>query len=224
MEDLYEVRCLLELQAVKTSIYRISYEEIDALERQFQEALASCERGENATAGEFSELDWELHTLLVERCTNNYIKSIIASNDSNLRRYQALSIEALNDVQESVEDRGFTYTPIPFRISTKPSLAKKRSASRTGVRLISSHSASCPSLKILPGTSSPLHMASLILLYARLERLILLGNCKSFPQRLQPTPVSGAVHRGAERCSGERTPAFRHSKTPAGAESPRTAT
>ena len=101
MEDLYEVRCLLELQAVKTSIYRISYEEIDALERQFQEALASCERGENATAGEFSELDWELHTLLVERCTNNYIKSIIASNDSNLRRYQALSIEALNDVQES---------------------------------------------------------------------------------------------------------------------------
>ena len=39
-----------------------------------------------------SELDWELHTLLVERCTNNYIKSIIASNDSNLRRYQALSI------------------------------------------------------------------------------------------------------------------------------------
>lgn len=115
MEDLYEVRCLLELQAVKSSIYRISYEEIDDLEYQLQEVLASCERGETSTAGEFSELDWKFHTLLVERCTNNYIKSIIASNDSNLRRYQALSIEALNDVQESARQHLDILKPLRAR-------------------------------------------------------------------------------------------------------------
>ena len=101
MEDLYEVRCLLELQAVRTSIYRITDEEIDALEARFQALYDACERGEHPGQGEFSELDWALHSLLVERCTNNYIKEIIAGNNSNLRRYQALSVDALGDVRES---------------------------------------------------------------------------------------------------------------------------
>lgn len=101
MEDLYEVRCLLELQAVRTSIYRITDEEIDALEARFQALYDACERGEHPGQGEFSGLDWALHSLLVERCTNNYIKEIIAGNNSNLRRYQALSVDALGDVHES---------------------------------------------------------------------------------------------------------------------------
>lgn len=101
MEDLYEVRCLLEMQAIKTSIYRITNEEIDEFERRFQALFEACERGEHPGQGEFSELDWELHVLFVERCTNKYIKNIVASYDSNLRRYQSLSVDALNDVKES---------------------------------------------------------------------------------------------------------------------------
>lgn len=101
MEDLYEVRCLLEMQAIKTSIYRITNEEIDEFERRFQALFEACERGEHPGQGEFSELDWKLHVLFVERCTNKYIKNIVASYDSNLRRYQSLSVDALNDVKES---------------------------------------------------------------------------------------------------------------------------
>lgn len=101
MEDLYEVRCLLEMQAIKTSIYRITNEEIDELEKGFQEIYEACEHGEHPGQGEFSELDWKLHSLLVERCTNKYIKTIVAGNDTNLRRYQSLSAQALNDVKES---------------------------------------------------------------------------------------------------------------------------
>lgn len=103
MQDLYEVRCLLELQAVKTSIYRITNEEIESFERRFQAELDACDRGENPAQGEFSSLDWDFHLLLVDRCTNNYIKEIVADNDSNLRRYQSLSIAALNDVRESTQ-------------------------------------------------------------------------------------------------------------------------
>ena len=51
---------------------------------------------------EFSQLDWELHELIVERCRNNYLKTIMRSNISNMKRYQYLSIEALNNIQESV--------------------------------------------------------------------------------------------------------------------------
>ena len=101
MQDLYEVRCLLELQAVKTSIYRIPSEEIADYERKFKKELDACDRGEHPGQGEFSNLDWDFHLLLVDRCTNNYIKKIVADNDSNLRRYQSLSIAALNDVRES---------------------------------------------------------------------------------------------------------------------------
>lgn len=103
IEDLYEVRCLLEMQAIKTSIYRITDEEIDYFERRFSEQLAACERGEYIGSGEFSDLDWELHILFVERCTNKYIKSIVAAYDSNLRRYQTMSVDALNDVRASVK-------------------------------------------------------------------------------------------------------------------------
>ena len=101
MEDLYEVRCLLEMQAIKTSIYRISNDEIDDLTRRFQAIYDACEQGDSPAQGEFSELDWELHSLLVDRCTNNYIKEIVAGNNSNLRRYQSLSDNVLGDVHES---------------------------------------------------------------------------------------------------------------------------
>ena len=53
MEDLYEVRCLLEVQAIKTSIYRITNDEIDAFERHFQALLDACERGEPQGRGNF---------------------------------------------------------------------------------------------------------------------------------------------------------------------------
>ena len=101
MEDLYEVRCLLEMQAIKTSIYRISNDEIDDLTRRFQAIYDACEQGDSPAQGEFSELDWELHSLLVDRCTNNYIKEIVAGNNSNLRRYQSLSVNVRGDVHES---------------------------------------------------------------------------------------------------------------------------
>ena len=101
MEDLYEVRCLLEMQAINTAIYRISNDEIDDLTRRFQAIYDACEQGDSPAQGEFSELDWELHSLLVDRCTNNYIKEIVAGNNSNLRRYQSLSVNVLGDVHES---------------------------------------------------------------------------------------------------------------------------
>ncbi len=101
MEDLYEVRCLLEMQAIKTSIYRIPDAEINALEQRFQAICDACERGEHPGQGEVTKLDWELHSLLVKHCTNKYIKEIIASNNSNLRRYQSLSVDALGDMHES---------------------------------------------------------------------------------------------------------------------------
>ena len=103
MDDLYEVRRALEMQAIKTSIYLITPDEIDYFERCFQAQIDACDRGDHPGHGEFSALDWQLHILFVERCTNRYIKSVVSAYDSNLRRYQSMSIDALNDVRVSAQ-------------------------------------------------------------------------------------------------------------------------
>lgn len=101
MEDLYEIRALLEVQAAKTSIYHITNAEIDELESRFQDILQQYRQGVAPDIDQFSEADWALHDLIVERCENHYIKTIMHNNISNRRRYQRLSIDALNDVEVS---------------------------------------------------------------------------------------------------------------------------
>ena len=97
MEDLYEVRCLLETLAIKTSVFNISNQEIDSLESRFRASLDSPPPDPR----QFSDLDWELHELIVERCQNNYLKTILRNNYSSMKQYQLLSFEALNDIKES---------------------------------------------------------------------------------------------------------------------------
>lgn len=102
IQDLYEVRRLLEVQAAKTSVYRITDGEIDGLEARFRQLLEQTgSGGAGADPKAFSQLDWELHELIVERCQNNYIKSIMRNNTANMKCYQALSFEALHDLRES---------------------------------------------------------------------------------------------------------------------------
>ena len=101
IEDLYEIRCLLEVQAAKTAVYHISNREIDDLEQRFKALLDDYEHGKYPDPGYFSQLDWTLHELIVERCTNNYLKIIMRNNNSNIKRYQLLSFEARNDIKDS---------------------------------------------------------------------------------------------------------------------------
>ena len=101
IEDLYEIRCLLEIQAVKTAVYHISEDEIDALEHRFQAFLHDSNEGKSPNPQEFSQLDWDLHELIVERCTNNYLKGIMRNNNSSIKRYQLLSFEARNNIRDS---------------------------------------------------------------------------------------------------------------------------
>ena len=102
IEDLYEIRCLLEVQAAKTAVYHITDAEIDSLEHRFQALLDDYTSGKLPSPTAFSLLDWELHELIVERCTNNYLKNIMRNNNSNIKRYQLLSFEARNDIKNSM--------------------------------------------------------------------------------------------------------------------------
>lgn len=101
MEDLFEVRCLLEVRAAKTAFWEITKEEINDFEQRFRKVLKDYEEGSTWNLIDFSNLDWEFHALLVERCQNPYIKSIMKSINANIKRYQRLSFESLNNLKES---------------------------------------------------------------------------------------------------------------------------
>lgn len=100
-KDLYEVRCLLETFAIRTSVFNITEEEIDSLERCFRACLNDCKAGTPPDFKRSSTLDWKLHELIVNRCQNDYLKTILRNNYSSMKQYLLLSCEALNDIEES---------------------------------------------------------------------------------------------------------------------------
>ena len=99
--DLFEVRQLLESQAARTAVFEITDEEIDDFERRFK---ALCENMLDGESDEqrFFDLDWAFHSLIISRCHNRYIRSIMETNNQNLRTYQRLSVDTLNDIRESI--------------------------------------------------------------------------------------------------------------------------
>ena len=102
IDDLYEVRLLLESQAAKTAVYEITDAEIDAFEQRFQELCEHMLAGKTDDQT-FFDLDWEFHSLIISRCRNTYIRSIMENNNRNLRRYQRLSADTLGDIRESTD-------------------------------------------------------------------------------------------------------------------------
>lgn len=101
IEDIFEVRIALETIAAKTAVYEISEVEIDELERNFLTFLENSKNGIIIDRKEFINNDWKLHELLVERSRNLYVKNIIKSIHFSIKRFQFISFEMLNDVEES---------------------------------------------------------------------------------------------------------------------------
>ncbi|MEL7648693.1 MAG: GntR family transcriptional regulator [Sedimentibacter sp.] len=101
IKDIFEVRKALETLAIKTSINRITDLDVELLEKKFINLLKDHEQGVNISLEAFADVDWELDELIVNKCNNDYVISIIKEINATIRRYQYLSHEAFNDVQES---------------------------------------------------------------------------------------------------------------------------
>ncbi|MGD9567594.1 MAG: GntR family transcriptional regulator [Sedimentibacter sp.] len=101
IEDIFEVRKVLEALAFKTSMNRITDEEITNLEEKFKKLMLDFNNGIDVPMDSFVSVDWELDELIVNKCKNNYIISIMNDIKAKIIRYQYMSYEALNDVVES---------------------------------------------------------------------------------------------------------------------------
>lgn len=101
IKDIFEVRRALETLALKTSINKITDDEIKSMEKKFSYLFNQYKSGINVVMDKFVSVDWELDELIVKRSNNNYIISIMGDIKAKIIRYQYLSYEALNDVEES---------------------------------------------------------------------------------------------------------------------------
>lgn len=101
IKDIFEVRRALETLALKTSINKITDDEIKSMEKKFDYLFNQYKSGINVVMDKFVSVDWELDELIVKRSNNNYIISIMGDIKAKIIRYQYLSYEALNDVEES---------------------------------------------------------------------------------------------------------------------------
>jgi len=101
IEDIFEVRKVLETLALKTSIYRITDEDIANLEKKFNDLLSDYNKGMNVSMDSFVCIDWELDELIVSRCRNKYVISTMDDIKAKIIRYQYISYESLNSLEES---------------------------------------------------------------------------------------------------------------------------
>lgn len=102
IHDLFEVRAALECAAVLTALDNITRKEIESIEKEWLEYKRKIEEDIEIDIDAISDLDYNLHFLIVERCKNDYLKSIVNGIRMKIMRYQRISARALANVRETI--------------------------------------------------------------------------------------------------------------------------
>jgi Transcriptional regulators len=85
VEEIFELRRVLEVQALRNAIMRIQDEELSALERKL-EALTP-----ESSQSEYFETDRELHSLLYKCCGNNRLVDFLGILNAQIERVRVIS-------------------------------------------------------------------------------------------------------------------------------------
>lgn len=103
MHNLMQVRKSLEMLASETAVFNIKESEIQELEQSFLTMMDLHKKKQPLSVQEFTTRDFQLHELLVDRCSNKYVKNIMSSIYANIKRFQCMSFVSLNNLTESTE-------------------------------------------------------------------------------------------------------------------------
>ena len=86
---IYELRKVLELLAAQTAVQHITKEELKACRKNFK-ALLKYENEPQQQIIKYCQVDWDLHMLIIQRCENPYIGSMMNLLIPNIRRLQVI--------------------------------------------------------------------------------------------------------------------------------------
>lgn len=101
----YEIRNAVEKIACRTSIYKITKEELDDLESRFLQLKQQLSRGGyGASLDKIANADWDLHDLIVNKSNNTFLPLITERINLVLRRYQYSYVSTFeNAIAEHLE-------------------------------------------------------------------------------------------------------------------------
>ena len=98
IEEIYNVRSVLEGYAVKLTVPKISEKKIDQLELIFNKAKKDL--GKNKV-NSFIKTDEQLHKMLIDNCGNNYLKKIINRHNNHYIFFRVVDLSQIERAEES---------------------------------------------------------------------------------------------------------------------------
>jgi DNA-binding GntR family transcriptional regulator len=97
IEEIYEVRKVLEVYAIKRVIPRISDRDIAEIEEAFNKAKESLEKDDTKS---LVEIDIKLHELIIKNCNNSHIEKIIDKFKNLVNFYRFADQHEINRARE----------------------------------------------------------------------------------------------------------------------------
>lgn len=98
IEEIYNIRKILEAHATELAVPKITSGDIAALEEVFRKAKGDLEKDEVKS---FIETDTELHKLLVNNCGNEHLKKTINENNDKYAFYRIIDLSRVERAKES---------------------------------------------------------------------------------------------------------------------------
>ncbi len=101
LEELFELRELLESHAVKKAASALTDDDLARLQRLYEENAAATERGDLDT---FLQTEIDLHSFLIERAQNYWLIKMMDSVQNLIHRERVLSLRSMENVLASVKE------------------------------------------------------------------------------------------------------------------------
>jgi len=98
IEEIYNIRNILEAHATELAVPKITSGDIAALEEVFRKAKGDLEKD---VVKSFIETDTELHKLLVNNCGNEHLKKMINENNDKYAFYRVVDLSRIERAKES---------------------------------------------------------------------------------------------------------------------------
>lgn len=103
IKEIYELRKLLEPFAALSAAARISDGDIASMENEWKSLNRMFKRAGKADLSRVAALDIKLHMTIANNAANRRIGSIISSYHVQIKRFQRLSVQSLDDTQNSID-------------------------------------------------------------------------------------------------------------------------
>lgn len=101
LEELFELRELLESHAVKRAALALTDDDITRLTRLYEENAAAMERGDLA---QFLQTEIEFHSFLIDHAQNQWLITMMGSVQDLIHRERVLSLRSMENVRASVRE------------------------------------------------------------------------------------------------------------------------